>query len=466
MKRVLTSLAAALALAVPALAQVAQIGDTTYADFNSFFTAFQAIAPSETPTTVTLLDDLTGDLAVPGTVPVKEGQAIVFDLNGRTMETALQREGRHYYAIDNYGTLTIKDSSAGQTGTIRARGVQNLGNGKLAIEGGTIVSVDANGGACVWNEADAWVIRNEGDLAAFRDKVNGNVTFAGCTVTLAANLDLAGVAWIPIGEGNAGGASKNGGFFAGTSLDDASGLEVVPVLPEGMDEPDDFVVTLEDGLFYCDLLYLAERVAGESEGVTFDANAQQALLNAAGGSMHGNIAVSGRTAVDKPLTTAQVNEALACFEGTGLIVVEGALEGEKTLVVAYDFGITDVRVTGTGDLVVEVAAQDMSGRPLAFAEGATLSLRNGETALETTQATVEGVTTLTVPAANVPAGELISKCVSSTHGPREDIVPRGFSYTLCPPKLSPDGTGGADFTCGMGGGRGIMVMIFQSKEEP
>ena len=157
MKRVLTSLAAALALAVPALAQVAQIGDTTYADFNSFFTAFQAIAPSETPTTVTLLDDLTGDLAVPGTVPVKEGQTIVFDLNGRTMETALQREGRHYYAIDNYGTLTIKDSSAGQTGTIRARGVQNLGNGKLTIEGGTIVSVDANGGACVWNEADVTI---------------------------------------------------------------------------------------------------------------------------------------------------------------------------------------------------------------------------------------------------------------------------------------------------------------------
>lgn len=951
MKRVLTSLAAALALAVPALAQVAQIGDTTYADFNSFFTAFQTIAASETPTTVTLLDDLTGDLAVPGTVPVKEGQTIVFDLNGRTMETALQREGRHYYAIDNYGTLTIKDSSAGQTGTIRARGVQNLGNGKLTIEGGTIVSVDANGGACVWNEADvtiaggtfttefvgtssdssgpgclnnsgtalvtggtflkalnrqdvsrpnaiqvsggtfsepldltycvdgfiptativgdttsygvketdavaviakgdgsytecaslpqavgfvpanvsttitvlrditgcgqtkieanknviidlnghdvtfaksptgttasypcftvrptghltltgtgtisesdpiwtpicvngsgasdakyacsvtveenvtlkgwsgivvdpiaktikaaynvsitlagkieadtygiyvngglsnatgpvpeiavtetadidskgdgiyaagyakwtlagqitartaivarsgvltfkggtytsimqdafeevaidhpggavgtgaalsvstadgygattidiqggtfvsangpaiyeyaaptivggevpasqvtlaisdgtftadgeygallltamdnpqvisggtfstavpdaycaagyaskqnadgtysvvgwyesgvdldadgvadAWVIRNEGDLAAFRDKVNGNVTFAGCTVTLAANLDLAGVAWIPIGEGNAGGSSKNGGFFAGTfeggdhlianlsvseskadegaglfgwvrgatirnlrvsgsilsnangaagthpivelalsqeeaeggratlftgtSLDDASGLEVVPVLPEGMDEPDDFVVTLEDGLFYCDLLYLADRVAGESEGVTFDANAQQALLNAAGGSMHGNIAVSGRTAVDKPLTTAQVNEALACFEGTGLIVVEGSLEGEKTLVVAYDFGITDVRVTGTGDLVVEVAAQDMSGRPLAFAEGATLSLRNGETALAATPATAEGVTTFTVPAANVPAGNL------------------------------------------------------------
>ena len=136
---------------------IAQIGDVAYSDFASFFAAFQAIAPSETPTTVTLLADLTGERAVPGYVPVKEGQNIVFDLNGHTLETGLQQEGRHYYAIDNYGTLLIKDSSAGQTGTIRARGVENLGKGKLTIESGTIVSVDANGGACVWNEADVTI---------------------------------------------------------------------------------------------------------------------------------------------------------------------------------------------------------------------------------------------------------------------------------------------------------------------
>lgn len=136
---------------------IAQIGDVAYSDFASFFAAFQAITPSDTPTTVTLLADLTGERAVPGYVPVKEGQNIVFDLNGHTLETGLQQEGRHYYAIDNYGTLLIKDSSAGQTGTIRARGVENLGKGKLTIESGTIVSVDANGGACVWNEADVTI---------------------------------------------------------------------------------------------------------------------------------------------------------------------------------------------------------------------------------------------------------------------------------------------------------------------
>ena len=142
-----------------ASAYVASIGDVKYADFNSFFTAFQAIAASETPTTVTLLADLTGDRAVPGVVPVLAGRNIVFDLNGHTMETALQQGSstKHYYAIENSGTLTIKDSSAAQTGTIRARGVENLGNGKLTIESGTIVAVDANGGACIWNEADVTV---------------------------------------------------------------------------------------------------------------------------------------------------------------------------------------------------------------------------------------------------------------------------------------------------------------------
>lgn len=142
-----------------ASAYVASIGDVKYADFNSFFTAFQAIAASETPTTVTLLADLTGDRAVPGVVTVVAGRNIVFDLNGHTMETALQQGSstKHYYAIENSGTLTIKDSSSEQTGTIRARGVENLGNGKLTIESGTIVSVDANGGACIWNEADVTV---------------------------------------------------------------------------------------------------------------------------------------------------------------------------------------------------------------------------------------------------------------------------------------------------------------------
>ena len=483
--------------------------------------------------------------------------------------------------------------------------------------------------------ADAWTIRNEGDLAAFRDKVNSTVTFAGCTVTLTEDLDLSDMGtWIPIGEGNAGGASKNGGFFAGTfeggnhlianlhvsetKLGEGAGLfgwvrgatirnlrvsgsilanvngaagiigvvesnydgnartvienvhnegdtvrgskaggivgdirrggtvsitnctnaaavtafinhsdtagvlcaggivgnaggtsvtidgctnkgtvtatpddegltkqtptyaggivgrmgtgsiaagngdntgtvsatgagtagqgailggvvagtqpvlalelteadaeagrvalftaaEVVPegltvtVAPaEGASAPAGTVLAVDDGTLYCNLLYLANRVAGESEGETFNDAAQEALLAAAGNTLYGTIAVTGTTAGDKALTTAQVNEVLACFEGEGLITASES-EGVKTLVVAYDFGITGLRVTAEGDLVVTVAAQDAQAKPLAFAEGVTFALRNGEDALETKSATVDGVTTLTVPAANLPAGNL------------------------------------------------------------
>ena len=506
-------------------------------------------------------------------------------------------------------------------------------DGTYSVVGWYETGVDTNDDGV----ADAWTIRNEGDLAAFRDKVNSTVTFAGCTVTLTADLDLSDMGtWIPIGEGNAGGASKNGGFFAGTfeggnylianvtasetKVSEGSGLfgwvrgatirdlnvsgwfsntngaagligvvdaqgayttttitnvhnvggtvqgtargsnaggiigeirsgvvtitgcsnaaavtasinhsdtagvlcaggivgdangasvtisdcsntgavtaypddegnaaqtpvfaggivgrmgtgsiaagngdntgtvsatgagtagqgailggvvagtqpvltlalteadaeagrvalftaaEVVPegltvtVAPaEGASAPAGTVLAVDDGTLYCNLLYLANRVAGESEGETFNAAAQEALLAAAGNTLYGTIAVTGTTADDKALTTAQVNEVLACFEGEGLITASES-EGVKTLVVAYDFGITGLRVTAKGDLVVTVAAQDAQAKPLAFAEGVTFALRNGDTPLEATAPTVaDGVTTLTVPKADLPAGNL------------------------------------------------------------
>ena len=167
---------------------IASIGDVKYADFNSFFAAFKAIEGSEKPTTVTLLADLTGDRAVPGVVPVLAGQNIVFDLNGHTMETALQQGSstKHYYAIENSGTLTIKDSSAAQTGTIRARGVSNFAQGNLTVESGTLVAIDSDGGAALWNEGDAIVSGGKllvedlvGNLPAIRNEVKATLVVKG-----------------------------------------------------------------------------------------------------------------------------------------------------------------------------------------------------------------------------------------------------------------------------------------------
>lgn len=121
-----------------------------YEDQRAFITALTEADNS------TISIKLLQDVEVEGVVPVAEGQTVNFDLNGHKLSTTTKSDdsSRHYYAIDNYGTLTIEDTSEDGSGQIYARGVENLGNGVMTINGGKIVSCDANGGACVWNEAD------------------------------------------------------------------------------------------------------------------------------------------------------------------------------------------------------------------------------------------------------------------------------------------------------------------------
>ena len=70
----------------------------------------------------------------------------VLDLNGKTLETGLEREGRHHYAIDNYANLVIEGD-----GAINARGIKNYG--ELTVNGNvTVKNLDSNGGAAIWNE--------------------------------------------------------------------------------------------------------------------------------------------------------------------------------------------------------------------------------------------------------------------------------------------------------------------------
>ena len=90
---------------------------------------------------------LTNDVTVNAPVVVKEGVNFVLDLNGKTITAELKQEGRHHYAIDNYGTLTLKN------GTINARGVENFGT-MVIEEGVTITNVDTNAGSAIWNEGD------------------------------------------------------------------------------------------------------------------------------------------------------------------------------------------------------------------------------------------------------------------------------------------------------------------------
>jgi hypothetical protein len=120
---------------------------------------------------------LLSDVYLTATVEVAEGKDVTLDLNGQAITVYKdQAAGRSLYAVNNYGTFTLIDSVG--SGSITARGVQNLGSGNMTVENGKIVSCDANGGACIWNEAN--VVINGGTFeTVFVGTANDNVGI-GC----------------------------------------------------------------------------------------------------------------------------------------------------------------------------------------------------------------------------------------------------------------------------------------------
>ncbi len=147
-------------------------------------------------------------------IKVSKGEDVVIDLGGNTLTVGYQNSGadtRHKYAVDNYGTVTIKN------GTIEARGVQNFGT--LVIEEGVVIkALDSNGGACVWNENGTLVI-NGGTFSAPTSNTvtsgaslvantNGKVVINGGTFTTQSRVYAI--------NNYSGEIEINGGNFTGT----------------------------------------------------------------------------------------------------------------------------------------------------------------------------------------------------------------------------------------------------------
>lgn len=96
------------------------------------------------------------DFYLETTLIIPADMDVTFDLNGYTI-TVKKSGDKSLYAVRNYGTFTVKDTSAAGTGSIRARGTENMPGGTMRVESGTIVAVDTNGGSCIWNEGDLTV---------------------------------------------------------------------------------------------------------------------------------------------------------------------------------------------------------------------------------------------------------------------------------------------------------------------
>ena len=160
---------------------VAEVGGKKFASLEA------AVAAANAGDTIKLLANVTLDAAV----KVPAGKTVTLDLNGKKLSTNLQPGGtKHYYAIDNYGTFTLLDSSEAQTGEIRARGIENFGGGKMVIKSGKIVAVDTNGGAAIWNLADLTI--QGGTFVAEYEGTSKDQYGPGCVYNKDGNLTING----------------------------------------------------------------------------------------------------------------------------------------------------------------------------------------------------------------------------------------------------------------------------------
>ena len=153
--------------------KVAKSGENEYASLED---AVADVPENGTETTIKLLKNVENI----ATLTIKNGQNVTLDLNGKNISSAIRSDNnsKHHYAIDNYGTLTINDSSEAGTGTIKARGIENLENGYMTINGGKLIACDSNGGASIWNEGDLTV--NGGTFVTTHAGTASDQYGAGC----------------------------------------------------------------------------------------------------------------------------------------------------------------------------------------------------------------------------------------------------------------------------------------------
>lgn len=144
-----------------------------------------------------LEDDETNEIIITSLIVIPEGETVTIDLNGHNVSVFEPASGKHSYALNNKGILTLKDSKG--TGLISARGIYNGYNGnssdetvagaKLIVESGKYIAVDADGGAAIFNCAELVINGGtfEGKVAAVNTRKMGKATINSGTFRSASN---------------------------------------------------------------------------------------------------------------------------------------------------------------------------------------------------------------------------------------------------------------------------------------
>ena len=129
---------------------------------------------------------LGADIALENTLVFPAGRIATLDLRGWELTIADPDKVATTYALNNHGTLTIKDSYA--TGQVNARGIyngygnggENVSNAKLTIDGGTFNALGANGCAAVFNYGIAEI--NGGNFTSIGGYSLNNQSGASMTI--------------------------------------------------------------------------------------------------------------------------------------------------------------------------------------------------------------------------------------------------------------------------------------------
>ena len=129
---------------------------------------------------------LGADIVLENTLVFPEGRTATLDLRGWELTIADPDKVATTYALNNHGTLTIKDSYA--TGSVNASGIyngfvdggENISTAKLTIEGGTFNALGTNGGAAVFNYGIAKI--NSGNFTSIGGYSLNNQSGASMTI--------------------------------------------------------------------------------------------------------------------------------------------------------------------------------------------------------------------------------------------------------------------------------------------
>ena len=172
MKRVLFSLAAALALAVPSFAQVAQIGDATYDTLSAAFAA----------TTTGNIISLVADTTVEDPIEVPAGKTLTLNLGTYTV-TATNTSNEA--AIKNAGNLTIR----GSYDSPRPKMVVAEGAARSLIENTGTLAVSSQYAICATDGVTPEGLTLEGRGAPVIRNTGTMNIYPGAVITLAEGTD-------------------------------------------------------------------------------------------------------------------------------------------------------------------------------------------------------------------------------------------------------------------------------------